>query len=107
MHLSVQPPEVEEPRQALFPAHATVSRHVSEDLRYFNRPHQIRKADGTTGWGLVSQGDTRLPSNQIPTPHRKSLKPTIPTYACLLPRKPWPGNRSMRPGVNGRPCVRR
>src|ERR1035441_5851273 len=59
---SVQPPEVEKPRQALFPAPATVSRHLSEDLRYLNRPLQTRKADGTTGWGPVSQGDTQLSS---------------------------------------------
>jgi len=44
---------------SLFPAHAAVSRHLSEDLRHLNRPLQIRKADGTTGWGRVSQGDTR------------------------------------------------
>src|ERR1700694_5487567 len=37
-----------------FPAHATGSRDLAENLRYLNRRHKIRKAGGTTGWGRVS-----------------------------------------------------
>src|SRR5208283_1653529 len=51
IHLSLQPSEVEKPRQALLPAHATGRQYRSENVRHNGGPRPITSSENTTGWG--------------------------------------------------------
>ena len=55
IHVSLQSPEVEKPRQALLPANAASREHASGNLR---RDGQTAQTSYTTCWGKLSERDT-------------------------------------------------
>src|SRR5207247_1236513 len=60
IHVSLQSPEVEKPRQALLPANAASREHASGNLR---RDGQTAQTSYTSCWGKLSERDTHLTLN--------------------------------------------